>query len=245
MRVFVEIGLNHLGSPKIAINLLKKCIKMNIDGITLQIQPENYYDNSKNFRKKLNLKTYMEFARILKKRKKLFGLAIVDQDTLEKFKFLKPDFIKILSLSFNNKKLINAAFKSVRELFVSTGVANFTSIKKMSKKYGKINFIHTTLDDQPKTANTLAIKKIQEKVKNKVSFGLHSSNINVLYGAIALQPESIFFYIKPDKLANYPDNKHAVPIIELPNVLKTIKIVEQSLGDGSKAKKEIPDWVYE
>ena len=57
MKIFAEIGLNHLGNSNNAIKLINKCLKLNIDGITLQIQPEFYYDNSKNFRRALDIQT--------------------------------------------------------------------------------------------------------------------------------------------------------------------------------------------
>ena len=46
MKLFAEIGLNHLGNPKLAINLAKKCLKHDIDGITLQIL-QSHVDRSK------------------------------------------------------------------------------------------------------------------------------------------------------------------------------------------------------
>ena len=46
MKIFAEIGLNHLGNPKLAINIVKECLKNYVDGFSLQIQPESYYDNS-------------------------------------------------------------------------------------------------------------------------------------------------------------------------------------------------------
>ena len=45
MKIFVEVGLNHLGNSNLAINIVKKCLKQNIDGITFQILPESFYDN--------------------------------------------------------------------------------------------------------------------------------------------------------------------------------------------------------
>ena len=47
MKLIAEIGLNHLGSDSKAISIVKKCLDFNLDGITLQVQPEKYYDKKR------------------------------------------------------------------------------------------------------------------------------------------------------------------------------------------------------
>ena len=47
MKLIAEIGLNHLGSDTKAISIVKKCLSFDLDGITLQVQPEEYYDKKK------------------------------------------------------------------------------------------------------------------------------------------------------------------------------------------------------
>ena len=245
MKIFAEIGLNHLGDSNNAINLVKKCLMLNIDGITLQIQPEFYYDNSKNFRRALDIKTYQKISSIVSRHKKLFGLAIMDIKTLEKFSKVKFDFFKILSLGFQDAKLMKRAINTKKKIFVSTGFSDLKSITKLGKKYPKINFIHTSLDLQAKDANLSAISTMKKKIRNKVSYGFHSTNHEILLLSVSYSPDSIFFYIKPNEKKQYPDNEHAISLKDLPKVIKLIKISKQSLGNGIKIKRKVPDWVYE
>lgn len=245
MKIFAEIGLNHLGNSNNAIKLVNECLKFNVDGITLQIQPEFYYDNSKNFRRALDIKTYKKISSILRRQKKLFGLAIMDIKTLEKFNKVKFDFFKILSLGFENAKLIKKAINTKKKIFVSTGFSDLNSIVNLGKKYPKINFIHTSLDLQAKDANLSAISTMKKKIRNKVSYGFHSTNLEILFISVSYSPDSIFFYIKPNGKKRYPDNEHAISLKDLPKVLKLIKVSKQSLGNGIKIKKKVPDWVYE
>ena len=245
MKIFAEIGLNHLGDSKKAIHLVKECLKEDIDGITLQIQPEAYYDNSRDFRRALDIKTYKKISSMIKKRKKLFGLAIMDLKTLEKYKSVKFDFFKILSLAFDNNELIKKAINTRKKTYLSTGFSDLQSIARVGKKYSSINFIHTSLDDKPKDANLSAIQTMKKKIKNKISYGLHSSDHQILFLSVSYLPDSIFFYVKPSKNHNYPDNKHAISLKDLPKILKLIKILKLSLGNGIKVKKKIPNWVYE
>ena len=244
MKIFAEIGLNHLGNSKLAIDIVKKCMKYDIDGITLQIQQESYYDNSKNFRRELDIKTYKQISSIVKKSKKLFGLAIMDIKTMEKFSNIKFDFLKILSLVFHDIKLIKKAVNTKKKIFLSTGFSDLKSIANTAKKFPKINFIHTSLDAKPKDANLSAINTIKKKIRNKVSYGFHSSDHEILLVSASYSPDSIFFYIKPNKKKHYPDNEHAISLNELPNILRSIKITQQSLGNGVKIKKKIPKWIF-
>ena len=39
-----------LGNDKLAITIVKSCANLNLDGVTLQIQPNEYYDG-KNYKK--------------------------------------------------------------------------------------------------------------------------------------------------------------------------------------------------
>ena len=58
MKIIAEIGLYHLGNGKNAFEMVKKCINLGVDGVSIQIQPDEYYDNSKVFRRKLNFNVY-------------------------------------------------------------------------------------------------------------------------------------------------------------------------------------------
>jgi sialic acid synthase SpsE len=245
MKIFAEIGLNHLGSSKKAIDLAKECLKQDIDGITLQIQPESYYDNSKKFRRALNIKTYQKISSMTKKRKKLFGLAIMDLKTLKKYEVVKTDFLKILSLAFDNTELIKKVINTKKKTYLSTGFSNLQSIIRIGKKHPNINFIHTSLNDKPKDANLSAIQTMKKKTKNKISFGLHSLDHEILLLSVFYSPDSIFFYIKPGKNDDYPDNEHAISLKNLSKILRLIKISKLSLGNGIKVKKKIPSWVFE
>ena len=86
---------------------------------------------------------------------------------------------------------------------------------------------------------------MKKKTKNKISYGLHSSNHEIILGSVSYSPDSIFFYIKPNKKEYYPDNKHAISLKYLSKMIKSIKIVKLSIGNGLKVKKNIPDWVFE
>ena len=244
MKLIAELGLNHLGSDRLAISLANSCAKMNLDGVTLQIQPNEYYDKKRNFKNKLKKETYIKILKIMRRNKKMFGLALMDEATYDEFKDIKFDFIKVLSTAFNNNNLIRKIYHNTKTI-VSTGVADLNEIKKLGKKYPKINFIHTSLSDKSKDANLLAINTLKRNLKNEISFGLHSVQNEIMLAAVSLLPNSIFFYVKPNKKGYYPDDKHAIKMKDLKKIISKTTLMKNSLGDGVKSKKKIPSWVFE
>ena len=69
MKLIAEIGLNHLGNDSKAISIVKKCLTLDIDGITLQVQPTKYYNNKKIINVNLRKKRILKYQKLLKKEK--------------------------------------------------------------------------------------------------------------------------------------------------------------------------------
>ncbi len=243
--IIAEIGLNHLGCPKRLVKMVKFISSCKVDAITVQIQDNQYYDSSKVFRKKIDFKVYKKISKYLKLKKIKFGLAVVDHRTIDEFSSINVDLWKILSMQFFNNRLINNALKTKKEVFLSSGVVSMKDIKNTSKKFKLLNLIHTTFSSKIEEANLLAIVKMKNEIKNKVSFGLHSNSDDVITSAIALRPDSVFFYVKYDDKNKYPDHNHAINLNTLKMKVKNWKKMITSLGDGLKKRESLPKWVFE
>jgi len=246
MSIYIaEVGHNHLGDTKLCLKMIKKALACGVDGISLQIFHQNYYDNSRPHRREINRSFYEKVAKYLKKKKILFGLGVTDSSVVNKFSNLKIDFWKILSYEFYNDNLIKEALKTKKKVYLSTGVASIKDIKKVSKKYKGINFMHTTLSADINKANIMAIDTMKNIIKNeKISFTLHSENDEVIISAIALGADPIFFYVKNDDKRFYPDDKHAIKLNELRSKIKLWKKIKYSMGDGIKRRLSVPKWVH-
>ncbi len=166
-KYIAEIGLNHLGNPKLGFQLVKKAVASGVHGISMQILSPSYYDNSKPWKREIDKVFYKEVTNFLKKKKISFGLGIVDVEAVQNFSDIKIDFWKIISYGFYNKHLIKAAIKTNKNVYISTGTASMQDIIKCSKNYKKVNFIHTTLSKRT-NPNMLAIQSMEKNVKNKV-----------------------------------------------------------------------------
>jgi sialic acid synthase SpsE len=228
-----EIGLNHKGNKILLSKYVKFLLKSKIDAITFQIQSDQYV-SSLGF-KNIDLKYLKNQIRIIKKSKKKIGIAISDITKVKYFNQCKIDFWKILSKDFYSHNLINKLINTRKRIYLSTGFSSTSEIKKINSKYN-FYFIHTALSNTIKDTNLMAIKSISLETGNKVSFGLHCSNHNVLYASIPFNPESIFFYVKINSLTSYPDNRHAVLLKDVNNIVENINEIKKSIGSGKKIK---------
>ena len=244
-KFIAEIGLNHMGSEKIGLDLVKKVARVKPWGVSFQIAWDGYYDESKPWKKKLNLQFYKKIKIFLKKKRIKFGIGIYDTKAIDLVRGIKIDFWKIISTKFYNNDLINKALRTTKPVFLSTGFASMKEIRKKSIKFKKVNFVHTALDKKI-SQNLNAIKSIQKETKRKeIAYGLHSNDHNIILMALALQANPIFFYIRQDNKKKYPDHDHAIILKDLREKISYWRKCKEALSDGKKNNLKIPKWVLE
>tara|TARA_Y100000741_G_scaffold336657_1_gene295421 strand:- start:3233 stop:3973 length:741 start_codon:yes stop_codon:yes gene_type:complete len=244
-KFIAEIGLNHLGDVKRLNKMVKFLVANKVFGISVQILDEKYYDNSKSFRKKIAFSQYLKISKYLKKKGVKFGIATNNIHTLKKYKGIKVDFWKIISTKFFDTEILKYALKVNKTVYLSCGIASLEDIYLKSKKYKKLNFIHTSFSDDFKNVNLSAINTIRKRINKNISFGLHSDLNELVISAISLEVDKIFFYVKFDDKKKYPDHKHAINLEQLKRKLLIWKKIIISIGDGKKKREKLPKWVFE
>ena len=98
-------------------------------------------------------------------------MAVCDKETFKDLKHLNFDFYKLLSVSINNKGLINELCKKNKPIFISTGfnIKNkqiFTCLKYFKKKRG-LSILHTPMSYKISELNfkrILELKKIFKRL---------------------------------------------------------------------------------
>jgi N,N'-diacetyllegionaminate synthase len=236
--IIVEIGLNHLGSKKILSEFLKK-IPENVDGVSIQVISDEFFHNPKYSHLKLNDETLYDFINKLLLLGKKVGLAIDDHGKVGRFMPEKISFYKILSKDIENKKLIDELKKTNAEsIYISTGMSDYKTLDKivpqLVKSDKRIKLIHTQLSNSENDVNLKAIETMRDRYKTPVAYGHHCSIVNVIYASLGFLPEAIFFYIKGNENLEYPDNKHAVKIDFIKDLVDDLKSIKKSIGDGNK-----------
>lgn len=106
---FLEAGINHFGKIKEANKILNFFLKSSFNNLTFMIYNESFYKSqkSKGFNFSLPNEFYKKAIKKCHSKKKKIGLSVCDEKTFHNYKNLKFDFFKLLSISINNKNLIN------------------------------------------------------------------------------------------------------------------------------------------
>jgi hypothetical protein len=63
--------------------------------------------------------------------------------------------------------------------------------------------------------------------------------------ALAFEPHSIFFYVKPAGVDDLFDREHALPLEGLAESLDSLRSLIPTLGTGAKEEMEKPSWVVQ
>lgn len=241
-KIIVEIGLNHLGNEERAFRTLETTLKIPIDGITFQIREKSFYNGDKN-RMPLSNEFYKKAIKATQDANKAFGVATCRIDVIDFFIENNIDFWKTLSWDLTNEELQNRLQETSRKIYISTGVSSMDQIIEVAKKYKNIVLIHTQLSEKIEDVNLKAIKTIRKKTDKPVAFGLHCRNKDILKISLAFEPEAIFFYVKESNLSGLFDDDHAIDINDLARIVEEIKLLEKTIGTGTKVEMEKPSWV--
>jgi len=234
--IIAEIGLNHMGNEQLAKTMLKKLVETAVDAVTFQIAKPEFYDGSAPWRKPLSKPFYQEAIMLAHQKRKPLGFAIADPEIARFLDAGGADFWKTLSTDVRNTTLQHALTRTGKPLFISTGLSDEKEVVEVSKGIDRtgIKFIHTQLSHNVEDANLGAIKRLRDVTGIEVAFGMHCSDINVLYLSSAFSPSDIFFYVKGDAEEEYPDNEHAVKISDVESVVSELKSLGLSIGSGIK-----------
>ena len=107
-------------------------------------------------------------------------------------------------------------------------------IRKYNDK--EITVLHCTTNYPcpMKEVNLLAMNTVKEAFKVKVGYSDHTLGIEVPIAAVALGARVIEKHFTLDKNMEGPDHKASLDPIELKLMVKSIRNIEKSLGDGIK-----------
>jgi len=233
-----EIGLNHKGDEATAFRMLNRMVNTDLDAITFQIPQPAFYEQVKHWGGPLSKEYYEKAIDTVHKSKKLVGFAIVDKNMISFLDRCGADFWKSLSTSISDDNLQAKLKKTGKLVFVSTGISDEEEILNASKKLGNIKLIHTQLSPNVEDANLKVISRLRNLTGMEVAFGLHCSDLDVLYLSVAFNPSDYFFYVKENLHEDYPDNKHAILVDRVDEVVRKLKDLEKALGSGVKEKQE-------
>lgn len=241
MKIYTEIGLNHMGENAYANHLLNKALKSDANGFSFQVRDINFYKKFKKY--KLNDSFYLKAAKLAKKYNKEFGISIKDINRVSFFEDLDVSFYKIIENDLENYQLVERVLNSnAKKIIVSTGMTETKRLNKFFKYFQsnknkkKIILLHTTLSEKINKVNLKSIPFLKDKFKTQVGYGNHCEDYRSIFLSLVLEPNILMFYIKGKKFKEHIDENYAIDLKNLNKFIVDIKKLEFALGKYQKIK---------
>lgn len=253
--IIAEIGINHEGNFKKAINLIKSAKNSGADAVKFQIfKPETLA--SKNTKKtndqKKNIKTEslynmwkrMEFS--LSQWKKLKRLAInlnldfissvFDEESLKLSKKIDLSAYKVASSDLTDVKLLKDLSSLKKPIIISTGMGSVDEIKKALNilKKNKVYLLHcVSLYPCPvNLVNLRRMKNLSSMFNKDIGYSDHSLGINASLTSIMMGAKILEKHFTLDKNQKGADHKLSADPKDLKLISDYTNKFHKLLGNG-------------
>ena len=270
--IIAEAGVNHNGDMKIAHELIKKASEAGADIVKFQTfsaeslatkyaskadyqnQTTDKNQSQREMLKNLELKSdqHLELIEICKK----FGVEFLstgfDKKSIEFLNKLSLKRFKIPSGEITNLPYLKQIGSFGKPIILSSGMANIGEIEaaiNILEKAGtfrkNISILHCTSEYPApySEVNLKAIETISKTFNVKVGYSDHTLGIEVPIAAVALGAVIIEKHLTLDKKLPGPDHKASLEPDAFKDMVRGIRIIEKSLGNGIKepSLSEIPN----
>ncbi len=261
--IIAEIGINHNGSIKKIIKLIKLAKLAGADAVKFQLfKAETLADKNdlkkyKLFRNRPNQTLYEMWKSVSLKKKWLkkiehitkkikidLGFSIFDQESLKLIQSIKTDFVKIASSVITDLFLLNQIKKTkTNHVIMSTGMASKNEIIFAFKLFKKnITLLHC-VSLYPTNYNELNLNRMKKLLSITKNVGLSDHSIGVIGSikAINLGARIIEKHFTFSKDADGPDHKSSADFNDLKIICDFAKENKNMEGTGKiePSKKEL------
>lgn len=264
VKIIAEAGVNHNGSLKTALRLVKEAKKSNADYVKFQIfKAENVVTkkaSKSNYQKRHPKDKETQYQmikkfelpydnfRIIKKECSKYKIKFLcspfDTDSLKYLKKLREKTIKIPSGEITNYPLIRDIGKMNIKVIMSTGMSNFKEIKNSIKiltrngtKKKNITLLHcnTAYPTPPTDVNLSALQKIKKFFGVEVGYSDHTLGVEIPVAAICFGAKIIEKHITLNKNLPGPDHKSSLNPAEFATMVSSIRNTEKALSVFKKS----------
>jgi N,N'-diacetyllegionaminate synthase len=191
----------------------------------------------------LSVEMHSELINHCKKRSIEFISTAFDIQSVNLLQSLGQSLFKIPSGEITNFPYLEHIGKIGKPIILSTGMSTLNEIKialEILQKAGTskelITVLHcTTSYPVPMSdVNLLAMRTIKDEFEVKVGYSDHTLGIEIPIAAVALGASVIEKHFTLDRNLPGPDHQASLEPNELQEMIKTIRNIEQAMGDGIK-----------
>ncbi|KEI12875.1 hypothetical protein Z959_00600 [Clostridium novyi B str. ATCC 27606] len=263
--IIAEAGVNHNGSIVLAKKLVDKAVEAGVDAVKFQTfkseklvtgyasmakyQKDNIgiEDSQFNMLKKLELsyEEFTELKRYCDEKNIIFMSTPFDFESAKFLNSIDVEVFKISSGDLTNIPLLEYIAEFNKPMILSSGMATLGEVEDAimairSKELEDIAVLHCTSNYPAKisSVNLKAMNTIKSAFNVTGGYSDHTKGISIPIAAVALGAEIIEKHFTLDKEMEGPDHKASLDPKELKEMVKEIRNVELSLGNGIKTFTE-------
>lgn len=262
-RVFIiaEAGVNHNGDLQLAKAMVDAAVEAGADAVKFQTfkadrlvtrsaqkadyQKKAFYESESQYdmlsRLELSDEAHISLFSYCKKKGIMFLSTPFDGDSADLLDELGVEMFKIGSGDLTNMPLLKHIGKKGKPVILSTGMSDLGEIEEAigwlrSEKDTEIVLMHCTTNYPAcyEDVNLRAMDTMKEAFKLPVGYSDHTEGPEVSIAAAALGACAIEKHFTLDKTMLGPDHKASMDFNELSCLVRSIRNVEASLGDGIK-----------
>ena len=261
--IIAEAGVNHNGSLKKALELIDVAKLSGADAIKFQtFKAENLatdYAPKAEYQKykwkkeetQFQMLKRLEFTDAMhkacfekcKKKKIIFISSAFDIESLNYLNKYKLSYFKVPSGEITNIPYLEVVGKTEKKIILSTGMSSVDEIKKAIKtlitsgaKKNNITLMQcTSAYPAPyDEINLNTIATLKNLFKLNIGFSDHSVGVQASIAAVALGAKVIEKHLTLNKKLRGPDHRASLDPKEFKFMVKSIRIVEKTLGNKIK-----------
>ena len=261
--IIAEIGINHNGDINIAKKLIDLAAFAGCDAVKFQKRTidvvysaeelakprENPFGTTNGDLKyglEFGLKEYKEINKYCRDKKIMWFASCWDEDSVDFIDQFKVPCYKIASASLTDDGLLKHTRAKGKPIILSVGMSTLEQVDHAIKVLGKKDLIilHTcsAYPSEYRDLNLKVIPALRERYNVPVGYSGHETGLASSSAAVAIGACVVERHITLDRAMWGSDQAASLGTSGIIKLVKDIRLVEISLGDGVKkvTEKEIP-----
>jgi N,N'-diacetyllegionaminate synthase len=259
--IIAEAGVNHNGDLALALKLVDVAVNAGADAVKFQTfraesiatdeAPKAAYQLATTAaeQSQLEMLRQLELSKsahhTLKSYCDQLGITFLstpfDEESADFLETLNVPAYKVSSGDLTNLPLIQHVSRKGKPVIISTGMATLEEVDQavVAAREAGVNelvLLHcvSNYPAEPSEINLRAMKTMEEEFSLPIGFSDHSDGIEICLAAVALGAVVIEKHFTLDRNMPGPDHRASLEPTELASMVKGIRRVELSLGDGRK-----------
>ena len=255
--IIAEIGINHNGSVELAKKLIDSAAICGCNAVKFQKRspelcvPKDQWNIERDtpwgrityieYRRKVEFgfEEYFEIDSYCKQKGIDWFASPWDEDAVDFMQKFKPVMYKIASASLTDLALLKKVKATGRPVIISTGMSTMEEIEAAVDLLGTENLMiaqsTSTYPCKLEELNLRVISTYKEKFPGvPIGYSGHETGLAPTLAAVALGASFVERHITLDRAMWGTDQAASVEIVGLERLVRDIRDVEKSLGDGVK-----------